>query len=180
MREIVFQNNDKVEEWRDVAEYEGLYQVGNMGGLKRIDKEERILKPSRCSNNYLFFNLCKNGIKKAALMHRLVATAFIPNPEIKPEVNHFDGVKWNNIHTNLKWATVSENRKHAFDTGLQSQNHSKKKVAKIDIITGETLYVYESLLSTHKDFPNFSLIGIVCSDKYIHNKTAYGYKWKYL
>ncbi|WP_404354603.1 HNH endonuclease [Exiguobacterium aurantiacum] len=77
-------------------------------------------------HGYLTVNLNR----KSMLHHRLVAQAFIKNPELKPEVNHIDGVKTNNHWTNLEWSTRSENAKHAFDIGLSrpGEHHFRAKV----------------------------------------------------
>lgn len=106
--------------WKDIEGYEGLYQVSNLGrvkSLKRYSKNnknnnDRILKPVLNTKGYLQLALCKNGVKYNKKLHRLVAQAFIPNPENKPQVNHIDEDKTNNIVSNLEWMTNKENRNH--------------------------------------------------------------------
>ncbi len=73
------------------------------------------------SKGYLRVTLYKDGSRKNFLIHRLIATHFIPNPENKPQVNHIDGNKINNNIDNLEWVTPSENTQHAYDTGLQGK-----------------------------------------------------------
>lgn len=100
------------EEWRDVPNYEGLYQVSNLGRVKSFARKyciERILKTINSSKGYLIVNLCKNKKHKQFLVHRLVAEAFIPNPENKPCIDHIDTNKENNKITNLRWVTNKEN-----------------------------------------------------------------------
>lgn len=115
--------------WKDVVGYEGLYQVSNLGHVKRVRgkdsrgnlRNERMLKP-RLICGYRVAHLCKNGIASNKSVHRLVAEAFIVNSKNLPEVNHIDGCKENNIITNLEWVSSSGNALHAFMTGLRTPN----------------------------------------------------------
>lgn len=100
------------EEWKPVEGYEGLYEVSNTGLVKSL-KRGRILKPTttkvgKGGGGYLFVGLYKNRKQKFFKVHRLVATAFIPNPENKYSVEHWDANKTNNHVDNLCWATHSE------------------------------------------------------------------------
>lgn len=109
--------------WLDIAEYEGLYQVSNCGRVKSLPrngtiKEERMLKPRVSKNGYLYVHLRNGNISKYVKIHRLVAEAFIPNPDNKPQVNHINGNKLDNTVDNLEWVTASENTMHAFKLGL--------------------------------------------------------------
>ena len=106
------------EEWRDIEDYEGLYQVSNFGRIKSFQKGERILKPACDKDGYLYLGLKLNGVNKNFKIHRLVAVAFIPNPEKKHQINHRDGNKLNNHTSNLEWVTHIENIQHATQTGL--------------------------------------------------------------
>ncbi len=97
--------------WKDIIGYEGLYQVSNTGLVKSLKgRRERILKFSS-PRGYKCVKLYKDG-KVNYLVHRLVAKAFIPNPDNKPDVNHLDGVRSNNNAENLEWCTSSENSLH--------------------------------------------------------------------
>lgn len=78
-----------------------------------------LMKTGINNSGYELAYLCKNSKRKALTVHRLVAKAFIPNPSDLPEVNHKDGDKLNNRVSNLEWSSISDNRKHAYDTGLQ-------------------------------------------------------------
>jgi hypothetical protein len=106
-----------VEIWKDIAGLEGLYQISNKGRLKSLREDKingRILSVKNSKGWYLAINLIdRNGRRKTYRIHRLVAEAFIPNPQNKPEVNHKDGNKQNNDVSNLEWVTPQENIRHA-------------------------------------------------------------------
>lgn len=105
--------------WRDIVGYEGLYKISSCGRVKSFhNKSEKILAVHINKFNYSRILLSKNGNSKTYLVHRLVAIAFIPNPDNKPEVNHKNGNKSDNRVENLEWVTCSENTRHAFVTGL--------------------------------------------------------------
>ena len=104
------------EVWKDIEGYEGLYQVSNLGNVLRLPYK-RPLKPSvRCG--YYRIALSKNNNSKWYSLHRLVAKAFIPNPDNLPEINHKDGNKSNNCVDNLEWCSRKENMHHARRMGL--------------------------------------------------------------
>lgn len=140
-----------MEEWKDIEGYEGLYQVSDQGNVKSLARKrnnskgsytqkERILKQSNTTTGYKKVELVKNGQKKSLRVHRLVAQAFIPNPENKPEVNHIDGNKTNNFVSNLEWVTSSENTTHAYTAKLSSQ--------KRDLDEDEIVFMYCDLNMT--------------------------------
>ena len=101
-----------MEEWKAIEEYDGRYEVSSFGRVRSLKREQRILKAD-CFGRYLQVGLYKNGVIKKKKVHRLVATAFIPNPENKPQVNHIDGNTKNNNIDNLEWTTAQENVKHS-------------------------------------------------------------------
>jgi len=144
------------EEWRDIKSYEGLYQVSNMGRVKGLAKvwsnninprPARILKPSKVKAGkqiYFYVKLSLNGIKASHKVHRLVAQAFIPNPENKPQVNHIDSEPTNNNDWNLEWCTSKENAQHAAKKGRLNKR-KKTKLSRLDI---------DYIKFLHKKIPN--------------------------
>lgn len=133
-----------METWKDIENYEGLYQVSSLGNVKSLSRvvvnkngqtqayPEKLLKPdvyrTKCSN-YLRVTLCKDHKTKRYLVHRLVANAFIPNPDKKPIINHKDNNAENNNTSNLEWCTHAENMLHAQKQGrlFESQSRGGKK-----------------------------------------------------
>ncbi len=118
--------------WKDIPNYENLYQISNLGRVRSLHnryKNKQYLKPCANSKGYLLVSLCKNHIQKAFNIHRLVAEAFIPNPNNYPCINHIDENKENNIFTNLEWCTYQYNNTygHRIEKSVKSfhkTNHS--------------------------------------------------------
>lgn len=108
-----------MERWEDVKGFEGLYVVSDLGRIMRVKtvkgtKAGLIKKPSVSRCGYSITQLCKDGSLYSVRVHRVVAEAFLPNPDGKREVNHKNGNKADNRVVNLEWATKSENQKHRF------------------------------------------------------------------
>lgn len=104
---------------RDVIGYEGLYTVNVLGEIYSVKSKKKL---SPCVNRFGYMNVClyKNGKQKTEKVHRIVASAFIPNPLNKTQVNHIDGNKKNNCVWNLEWNYCSKNARHAFAVGLRN------------------------------------------------------------
>lgn len=176
--------------WKDIPNYEGRYQVSNLGNIKSLSFKnqnfESLLKPSLNSSGYYKVELYKDKKSKVFYVHRLVATVFIPNPENKSEVNHIDGNKINNIVSNLEWNTISENQKHAIKHKLRTSspmlgrfgklNPSSKPILQYDF-NGNLIKRWDSIadiereLGINRSCISNNLIG--------NNKTSHGFVWEY-
>ena len=202
------------EEWRDIKGYEGKYQVSNLGRVKSLkdSKEnyrEKILSNSTDKRGYSNVNLYKNGKRNYFKVHRLVAEAFIPNPNNYPQVNHKDENKTNNCVSNLEWCTheyninygtrnkrVSEKMKGIEFTEERkkklSQNHSDYKGSKnprarkvLCITTGRKFDCIKEALELYslKEHTKSS-ITMCCKGKLKsagkHPVTGESLKWKYI
>lgn len=121
----------ETEKWKDVSGYEDLYQISNLGRIKSFNlNKETILNTGNCLS-YQNIVLCKNKIRTTKRIHRLVAEAFILNPENKPQVNHINGLKYDNSVSNLEWVTSSENNTHRINTLCYSHSEdTKNKISK--------------------------------------------------
>lgn len=132
--------------WKDVVGYEGLYKVSNLGNVisNRRNYSKGLWYLSQFNNNgYLRVSLVVNEKKKSYLVHRLVAEAFIPNPENKETVNHIDGCKTNNRVDNLEWATKQENTLHAINTGLRPLDPPRNPHKGADNVLSKRVYQYD-------------------------------------
>lgn len=119
-----------MEEWKKIEEYEGLYEISNYGNVKSFHKYKNgvIMSPhtEKCSHtNYKALTLSLNKERTHHRIHRLVAKAFIPNPDNKCCINHKDNNGENNHHSNLEWATQSENIKHSHNQGRMKESTDK-------------------------------------------------------
>ena len=141
---------------------------------------------SKLTKKKMAYQIDKDGYKRfrfwikrkpfKIFIHRLVALLYIENPNCYPVVNHIDGIKQNNHANNLEWCTVKHNTLHAQNLGLRTHKHLCKKIKQIDINTGQTIKVYNSIVEASKD-TNISrqTIGKVCLGK---GKSAGGFKWE--
>ena len=121
------------EEWKPINDFEGFYEVSNFGRVRSLDRfvlcpnqygkdamyrrKGKVLKFALHRDNYWLVTLHKNSTKKTFLVHRLVASAFIPNPDNLIEINHIDENKLNNHVSNLEWTTRMQNVHHG--TGIE-------------------------------------------------------------
>lgn len=114
--------------WKPVAGFEGLYEVAPCGAIRNA-RTLRWLSPSEKDDGYMSVKLFQDGVGRNRTVHRIVAEAFLPNPENKPQVNHKDLNKKNNDVSNLEWVTQSENQSHAIRNGTNKTRISKLKMA---------------------------------------------------
>ncbi len=137
-------------EWKSGKGFEGQYEVSNTGLIKSLKgKEEKILKSRvHSKTGYVTVVLSDNGSKYSRLVHRLVAEAFIENPENKPEVNHIDENKENNNLSNLEWNTHKENSNHG-TKNIRSANKQSMAIVGADEF-GNIKEVYSSLQSAER------------------------------
>ena len=176
-----------MEVWKDVKGYEGLYQVSNYGRVKSV-KKDHILKPTPRQHGYLGVMLYGHGGHKTRgfktfSVHRLVAEAFIPNPDNLAEVNHIDECKTNNRVENLEWASHKGNSSYGTrGERISKANTNGKQSRKIAQYTkgGELVEVFPSLAEVFRK-TGFAKANICrCAQgnkKYSH---AYGYVWRYV
>lgn len=147
------------EEWKTIDGFNGKYQISNYGRVKSFGQRHCILKPKLNGSGYLTCVLYSQGKPKPCAVHRLVAKAFIPNPNNKREVNHVDGIKWNSCVSNLEWTTHSGNAKHAYDTGLHIAPKGKK-AHNAKLTSDQVLYIRENPdgLSSKQLAENFGIV----------------------
>ena len=180
--------------WKDVAEYEGFYQVSNRGNVRSLARVDslgrkcrgRVLKQGYSGGGYPQVDLYKNGKGKIGLIHRLVAEAFIPNPESLPQVNHIDEVKDNNNVENLEWCDARYNSNYGTRDIRKAQAKSKK-IRAVNIKTNETVTFNSVKEAGSKGYSN-GAVSQACRELYKtrHGKlvggdgrTYKGYRWSY-
>jgi hypothetical protein len=123
----------EIEHWKDIPEYEGLYQVSNLGRVKNLKfGRDKILKPQESTWRYMQVGLCKEGKRKYSYVHRIVMLAFVGESDL--QVNHKNGLKADNCLENLEYCTASENITHAYKNGLKKglkgEKHGRSKLTK--------------------------------------------------
>lgn len=175
--------------WKDIAGYEELYQVSNLGRIKRIlfkngkyeFAKEKILK-NVLTKDYYHITLSKNNKKQIYMVHKLVAKAFLDEEKNKDYINHKDGNKLNNNVENLEWCTLSENTNHAYKNGLMKRYKEKYEKMKKQVgqytLDGTLITKYESIRdASRKTKIDSANISKSCKNL---NRNAGGYKWKFI
>lgn len=195
-----FIRNKMTEVWKDIKGYEGLYQVSNLGRVKSLPKEvrrvqngsyitkERIMKTNIRVDGYTRVVVTGYNGKHRYYVHRLVAEAFIPNPNNKPYINHIDCNPANNRSSNLEWCTPQENTAYMIRLNRnkrtpqwlnnlhKSQEQFYKKAKGINILTGDVV-VLNSINSAKNYGFSPSEIVLCCKGK---RRSTKNYTWEYV
>lgn len=170
-----------MEVWKDIEGYEGLYQVSDKGRVKSLgngksgNSKKKILKASKTGGGYMLVNLCKEGNIKHYTIHRLVAQAFIDNPDNLPEVNHKDENKENNAVNNLEWCTKEYNINYGTARKRMAEKQSKAVIG-ISKVSGLILEFPSTQEASRQTGINRGNISSCCIGKL---KSAGGYYWMY-
>lgn len=176
--------------WKSVNGYEGYYEVRNLGRVKRCSKQITrknrwggntelvykggILSPSINSRNgYIYVHLSKNGKSKMVRLHRLVASAFVPNEGMYNQINHIDGDKTNNRACNLEWCNSSQNMKHSYGIGLRKAPKAKGVVQYSK--DGHVIKHWKNAVSAEREL---SIHNVTACCRGVR-KTAGGYVWRF-
>jgi hypothetical protein len=169
------------EVWKNIPNYKK-YQVSNLGKIKSFAKNKQNGKILKFSHNHKGYNqviLVKDKKPNNQLVHRLVAQAFIPNPNNLPQVNHKDGNKQNNCVDNLEWITNKDNIKHAKEHNLYPKSSERKTCRKVNQydLNGNFIKQWNYIMAIEKELGyDNRCICRCCKNK---RPSAYGYKWKY-
>jgi hypothetical protein len=177
---------EATEVWKDIKDYEGHYQVSNIGRVKSLarvveirktifgNKKEIFLKPTKNRKGYLTVKLCKKSdevcSEKSKIIHRLVANEFLENPFSKPQVNHINGIKDDNRVENLEWATGSENVIHALANNLKisqkGSEHGNSKLTENEVLEIRAIGRTKTLKEVAKIYNvDMSLISLILLEK---------------
>lgn len=179
--------------WKPVVGYDGWYEISNLGRVKALEREvrrrdahggwcifhykEKMMHPAINMNGYAQIGLGQHGKNK--VVHRLVAQAFIPNPENKPMINHIDGDKLNNRVDNLEWCTNRENQIHAVKILKRPQGAYQNKPVRC-VETGEEFAnsqrAAEKLGGNKHTANNLKM----CANPKYPRKTCHGYHWEFI
>lgn len=174
--------------FKDIEGYENLYQVSNTGKIKSLlNNKNQIMKQSIHSCGYYKITLLKDKKYHTKYVHRLVAIAFVPNPDNKSQVNHIDGNKLNNNVSNLEWVTPSENQLHAIKLHLREPspmtnkkgilNHNSKPIIQLTL-DGRFVKCWDCISDAAKYYgvnPT-NISNAVCG----RHKTSNGFLWRYI
>ena len=182
------------EKWKTIKGYDSLYAVSTLGNIRSMEKtsingnllKPKMMKPARQSNGYISLVLHNNGFRKTHTVHRLVAVAFLKNPNNLKTVNHKNGKRDDNSVDNLEWMSQSDNCKHGFEKNghvgswtdkFGKDHHRSKVVIQMDLDSNEVARFYGTMEVERETGINNRGVADACRGK---NKTAGGFKWKYL
>lgn len=171
MKSIICNNEKEI--WKDIPDFEKLYQISNLGRVRR-KKDNYIFKENKNSGGYRVVTLTKNKKDYSVSVHRIVANVFIKKIKGKNFINHIDGNKMNNRVDNLEWCTQSENMYHAYKNKLEIKQG--KKVIQYDLKMN-IIKIWNKISDAEKELKiSHGKISMVCKNK---RKKAGGYIWKY-
>ena len=182
--------------WKPIANYEGLYEVSDEGNVRSLDRYRKSnirhvtktfisgkeLKQNLKRNGYRTVDLCKDGKVKTTLVHRIVADAFLPNPQNLRFVNHKDSNRENNRVENLEWVTSSENRTHGISNGNVTFSSKPVFCEETGQVFSRPQLAAEWIASKYPERINGTIrvaahnIGSACKGR---TPRAYGFTWKY-
>lgn len=191
------------ESWKDIEGYEGLYQVSNLGNVKSLKnnktKKEKILKPFKTRKGYLQVILCKNKTIKRFSVHRLVANAFIENPNNYPCVNHKDECGTNNVVENLEWCTYKYNTNYGTcierrAKSIKNNTNRSKAISKANTNNPKIskqvgafkdcnlVMTFPSTREANRQGYNKGNVSACCRNCYMRegNNVYKGYEWRYI
>ena len=180
------------ETWRPVKGYEGYYEVSDLARVRSLDRwvasnnknlPDMVFLPGKIKSQYLhksgyfYVRLQKEGDRRTLKVHRLVAEAFVPNPDNLPQVNHKDENKQNNLPSNLEWCTQQYNMTYGGRLDRLSDVNSKKPIEQLTLDGQHVAYYKGRKDAEHKSGGKFqaATIQAVLSGR---RKTAYGYLWR--
>ena len=200
--------------WKPIPGYEGIYEASNKGEIRSFDKvitqkngtdrtiKGRVMKQRKNNRGYHIITLNKDSVSKDYLVHRLIAFAFLPNPDNLPQVNHIDGNKSNNCIENLEWCDQTHNMLEAYRTGLRvatppvfteedrkrmSEQRKgrpikaqQKPVMQMDL-DGNDIQAFDNAADACKQLGFKDKTGIYdCCTNRRGRQTYMGYKWRYI
>lgn len=173
------------EVWKDVVGYEGIYEVSNLGKIRSLNyngtRTCKEMKGSPNKDGYIKLTLTKDKKKKTVLLHKLVADAFLENPDNLPIINHKDENKSNNNLSNIEWCTIPYN--NSYGTRLErlsesNTNGKKSKTVYQYTLDGELVNVWPSANECGRNGFKTTCVSRCCLNK-PHCNTYKGYKWSY-
>lgn len=157
--------------WMPIAASNGMYQVSDLGEVRNATTG-KIIRQRKDRDGYMLVDVRKGRLERVTLKaHRVVAEAFLPNPENKPEVNHLSGVRHDNRLENIEWSTVSENRAYSYKLGRVVGNERA-----IVAVKGDELLNFKSLKEAERKGFNRNGIYHCINGVYKHH---HGYEWRY-
>lgn len=194
--------------WRDIPGYEGKYQVSNTGQVRSLNYngtgKKQILKGGTTRDGYKIVQLWKNGKGKTYIVHRLVAQAFIPNPNNLPCINHKDENKTNNFYKNLEWCTHEYNNNYGIrnekssnsmqgrtfteehkqklrenHADVKGKNHPRAKAILMFTLDGKFIRRFDCRVDANEYLGKKRTSSNITECLKGNHKTAYGYIWKY-